>query len=423
MIPRSAKGGLPFFLVLACVLLAGCFHGRLRSGTREKGELVEAEGWTPLDPNKPLETRRRALAEAQKNAVEKVTGVAVTATTKVDLAVTSEQKISADVGGYIHKYEILWEKKDDGFLKIRIRAFVLRSMADGYDQVVAELSQALPDVGLRVAVLRFPYGDGRSSEGSRVVQEKLTARMAGRRGFQIFDQNSLDPGADRIVVGPNGLLESSSTADLAPIPDVDAVLTGRLVELPNKKVQIIARLIRIPDGLILAAAEGLVGRTWADSVGLSESASFGEWLDGLLSPPVTAFHRQETINKAIQDGMDSLRMTNGLSPEYKVPDAPRRRPRDPGQDNTALVRGRDIYERDCVHCHGIGGKGSPAMVAMFGLRPGTMDLTRKNLDAYSPDSLSVMLKDGKGAMPEYSKALSREDAHAILEYLRRLRDE
>ena len=27
MIPRSAKGGLPFFLVLACVLLAGCFHG------------------------------------------------------------------------------------------------------------------------------------------------------------------------------------------------------------------------------------------------------------------------------------------------------------------------------------------------------------------------------------------------------------
>ena len=126
--------------------------------------------------------------------------------------------------------------------------------------------------------------------------------------------------------------------------------------------------------------------------------------------------------------MDSLRRANGLAPRSAGTPPSRPVPGDSApalvaRDAAVLVRGRAIYERDCVQCHGVGGKGSPAVVAMFQLPPETMDLTRKNLDGYSPDSLSATLKGGKGEMPEYQKALSREDAHAILEYLRRLREE
>ncbi|MDD5303570.1 MAG: hypothetical protein PHS14_10730 [Elusimicrobia bacterium] len=87
--------------------------------------VVEAEGWTPLDAKKPLETKQRALAEAQKKAVEKALGVTVSATTKVESAITLEQSILANIGGYIRRYDILSEREEDGFLKTRIRAFVL----------------------------------------------------------------------------------------------------------------------------------------------------------------------------------------------------------------------------------------------------------------------------------------------------------
>lgn len=118
----------PASLALGLALLsgavAGCVHDPSKDGA-DAGVSVEAEGWTPLDAQKPLETKRRALAEAQKNAVEKALGVTVTATTKVESAITLEQMIRANIGGYIRRYEILSEREADGFMKTRIRAFVL----------------------------------------------------------------------------------------------------------------------------------------------------------------------------------------------------------------------------------------------------------------------------------------------------------
>ena len=98
-------------------LMAGC------SGlsNRQKVAVVEAEGWALLNADKPAwETRQRAIAEAQKRAVESAAGVSISARTKVDMSVTRQQTIQADVGGYIRKYKILSARKEAGFLKIRI---------------------------------------------------------------------------------------------------------------------------------------------------------------------------------------------------------------------------------------------------------------------------------------------------------------
>lgn len=116
---------LALHLALLTGALGGCVHDPSKEGAKE-GVRVEAEGWSPLDARKPLETKQRALAEAQKKAVEKVMGVTVSATTKVEAAITLEQKILANIGGYIRRYEILSEREEDGFLKTRIRAWVLR---------------------------------------------------------------------------------------------------------------------------------------------------------------------------------------------------------------------------------------------------------------------------------------------------------
>ena len=117
------RGGLP--LLLSVMLASGCSTARIK-GSVAAPEAVEAEGWAPVDPKDAVGTKNRALAEAQKKAVEKASGVFVAATTKVEAAISVQQKIQTDSRGFIERYDVLSETTEDGFLKIRIRAFVAR---------------------------------------------------------------------------------------------------------------------------------------------------------------------------------------------------------------------------------------------------------------------------------------------------------
>jgi hypothetical protein len=108
-------------------LLAGCAHAPARrgAGALPPGVSVEAEGWSAVVPSDPLGTAKRALAEAQRKAVEKVVGVSLRARTRVEQSVSVEQRISADVAGRIISYDVLGEREEGGFHKTRIRAVVL----------------------------------------------------------------------------------------------------------------------------------------------------------------------------------------------------------------------------------------------------------------------------------------------------------
>ena len=111
--------------VAACLLLAataGCasLDGPSPSGRREIS--VDAEGWAPVQGGDTPSARRRALAEAQKKAVEKAVGVTVRANTRVDDAISVKQSIEANLGGTIRRYEVTSEGEEGGFFKVGIRA-------------------------------------------------------------------------------------------------------------------------------------------------------------------------------------------------------------------------------------------------------------------------------------------------------------
>jgi hypothetical protein len=65
------------------------------------------------------------LVEAQRKAVEKAVGVTLRGSTVVEQAVNIQQTVRANVGGTIRRYEVLWERAEDSFYKVRIRAVVL----------------------------------------------------------------------------------------------------------------------------------------------------------------------------------------------------------------------------------------------------------------------------------------------------------
>lgn|GEM_PF-3121864 len=132
-----------------CLLLvsaAGCAERGARAPGGRREIAVEADGWAPIAGADVLSARRRALAEAEKKAVEKAVGVTVRARTRVDDAINVQQSIEANLGGTIRRYEVLSEGPEAGFFKMRIRASVVcRPLED------AKPAPAPPRVSVRVA--------------------------------------------------------------------------------------------------------------------------------------------------------------------------------------------------------------------------------------------------------------------------------
>lgn len=116
---------LTFLLLGGATLLTGCAHNRA-GAAGDRGEEVEAEGWAVYEPLDPIGSRQRALADAQRRAVEKVTGVRITSLIRVDRAVSVENRIEAVIGGFIKRYEIVDHEVSGGFIRLRIEALVVR---------------------------------------------------------------------------------------------------------------------------------------------------------------------------------------------------------------------------------------------------------------------------------------------------------
>lgn len=107
-------------LLAALALCAACASAPRRPQARS----VEAEGWAVLAGADQASARRQALSEAQKRAVEIVAGVLLSARTRIDGSLAVRQRLLADVRGVLRGFDILGERREDGFLKVRIRARV-----------------------------------------------------------------------------------------------------------------------------------------------------------------------------------------------------------------------------------------------------------------------------------------------------------
>ncbi|TBR22147.1 hypothetical protein EPO15_08655 [bacterium] len=189
---------LPVLALLAASLaLSACAHNRLKLGKTEDGEVVEAEGWSPDDAKDLLGTRQRSLAEAQKKAVERVVGVYVSAKTRVAAAVTLDQNILANVGGYVKRYDVLKEWSEGGFYKTKIRAHVLyKKLGDdlkGLGLVRPEAPPGNPRVLVDVAETG---GDAGESPAAAAVRKSFV-----ERGFQVGAAAPKTGASDIRVVG------------------------------------------------------------------------------------------------------------------------------------------------------------------------------------------------------------------------------
>jgi len=74
-----------------------------------------------------------------------------------------------------------------------------------------------------------------------------------------------------------------------------------------------------------------------------------------------------------------------------------------------VFKGREVYVRDCVLCHGSSGEGR---------LPGLQSFNESQVLYRTDEALKKIVRDGKGVMPSFNGLLSDDDIRNVVTYLR-----
>ena len=155
-----------------------------------------------------------------------------------------------------------------------------------YGQSLEKLAQKL-EKGLKaksntkLAILNFPYHNGKLSNGSSIVQERLTTFIAGSGKIEVIERNLLKKVLEEMKLEATGLIDEKTTKEIGKILGVGAIVTGTLNDLTAGQVEINARVIQTETGKILTAGQAIVNKTWADDLSqppVPEVPKTGEFL-------------------------------------------------------------------------------------------------------------------------------------------------
>ena len=236
-------------------LLAGC-HG-VRGGERPK--IVEAEGWAPCDPSDAPRTKRRALAEAQRAALEKANGIELAARTRLSLSVEVEQRIQTRARGVIERYQIIAEREEGGMHETRILAWVRRT-AEGDD----------------AALVLPPPGDPKVLVAARDANRLGDRSALGlRKGLSSRGVSLIGDGLPDVKVLVAAQVRALDGADLAGLASYRASVSAEAVDV--KTGRILAQASRE------ASAVDLLPSGAADKAVEQAGASAGRELAAALS--------------------------------------------------------------------------------------------------------------------------------------------
>lgn len=155
--------------------------------------------------------------------------------------------------------------KAAGLLAVLTAAGAAPAAAEPLERLAAKIEKRLLEGESRkVAVLSFPYHDGKVSSGSSLVQERLTTYLGGSRRVQVIERKLLEKVLSELKLGATGLLDDKTTAEVGRVLGVGAVVTGTLHDLKDGRTEVNARLIETESGRILTARMERIKRSWTD---------------------------------------------------------------------------------------------------------------------------------------------------------------
>ena len=83
--------------------------------------------------------------------------------------------------------------------------------------------------------------------------------------------------------------------------------------------------------------------------------------------------------------------------------------------NESLRKGKEVYEKKCVSCHGVKGDGKGTMAAR--LNPKPTNFHEHHQMEMSGGEFFWKITTGRGPMPSYKKELSEEEVWQVINYI------
>lgn len=84
----------------------------------------------------------------------------------------------------------------------------------------------------------------------------------------------------------------------------------------------------------------------------------------------------------------------------------------------SLLRGREVYIKECASCHGDQGRGDGPGVKDLEVKPG--DLADQSVKNQSDGALFWKITEGRKPMPSFAENYSEEDRWNVINYIRQL---
>lgn len=131
------------------------------------------------------------------------------------------------------------------------------------EKISKKLSRGLKE-GSRLAVLEFPYTDGKASQGPAVIQERLTTALAANRKISLIERAMLEKVMIELKLQSSGAIDEATAKKLGKLLGADAIVTGTLNDVKKGRTEINARVVDAGTAKILTAASETVEKTWKD---------------------------------------------------------------------------------------------------------------------------------------------------------------
>lgn len=197
--------------------LAACAHAG------PKSKIVEAEGFAPVDGRGLADARDRAMGDARRRAVESVAGVAVESSSRVENAVTQEQRVTTRSRGFVESTSPVEEDVRDGMVRVRMRARVREGSAPW-----TTVAMNIPDGPLASGVARALREKKIETGGGRGAAELTgTSRTAELPQSLIAGTTAVRANASLVLKGEGSPLHVSGAAsglDVDPLGAADKAL-------------------------------------------------------------------------------------------------------------------------------------------------------------------------------------------------------
>ena len=108
--------------------------------------------------------------------------------------------------------------------------------------------------------------------------------------------------------------------------------------------------------------------------------------------------------------------TPNSADEWVVPARAEKKKNPVATEDTSLAKGKALYTKECLSCHGPAGKGDGPAVKDLEKKPG--DLSDPKLWEQTDGALFFKITEGRRPMPSMEKAFTEDERWLVINYVR-----